>query len=425
MSAICVTGIWHQGAVLAACLGDLGQDVRGVCGEAEAERLMAGRPLVHEPLLPTLLRRNVRAGRLSFGNDLGAALRGADFAFISNDTPVDAGDEPDLDPIYELARRMSAERTGDLILCLTAQVPVGTTEELGRIVGCPAVYVPEFLRLGTAVASFRKADRFVIGADDPAVAERVRALFLPLRRPIVLTDIRSAEMAKHAANAFLATSISFANELADLAGSVGADPPEVGRIVKLDRRIGPHAFLAPGLGFAGGTLGRELRVLQRFGERHGLPTPLLDAVVDVNDRRSAQVRRQLAAALGRIAGSHIGVLGLTYKPGTSTLRRSSALEIVRDLLADGAEVNAFDPLADLSEVELPAALVVCGRPDEVARGSDALLLMTDWKGDGVELERLREVMRGDVFLDARGSVEPAQARRAGFRYLSLWAGDGL
>lgn len=425
MSMICITGIWHQGAVLSACLADLGNTVHGVCDDDDAARLRSGRPLVLEPELPELLERNVRAGRLSFGSDLRAALVGTDFAFISNDTPVDENDEPDLRPIFELARQIAAGRSGDLILCVTAQVPVGTTEELGRIVGCPAVYVPEFLRLGTAVDTFRNADRFVIGADDAAVAARVGALFAPLGRPLVVTGTRSAEMAKHAANAFLAASISFANELADIAGALGADPHEVGCILKLDRRIGPHAFLAPGLGYAGGTLGRELRVLQQFGRRHDRPTRLLDAVVTVNDGRAGQARRQLGAAVGRVAGTRVAVIGLTYKAGTSTLRRSVSLEIARDLLADGAEVTAYDPLADLAEVELPEGLRVLGTVEDAAIGCDALLVMNDLEGGELELGRIRSAMRGDVLVDARGAVDARSARRAGFRYVSLWAGDGL
>lgn len=423
MKTICVTGIWHQGAVLAASLADLGHSVRGFCSATEAAELSAGRPLVTEPVLPSLLRRGIRSGRLTFSADLREALAGAEFVFISTDTPVDEDDTPDLRPVFDLARAIGQEGRPDLILCVTAQVPVGTTAELSRLAGCRAAYVPEFLRLGTAVETFRRADRIVIGADDPDVADRVADLYVGLKRPIIATDILSAELAKHAANAFLATSISFANELADIAGALGADPQSVGRILKLDRRIGPHAFLSPGLGYAGGTLGRELRVLQEFGRRHEKPTPLVDAVVAINDRRPGQARRQLEEALGGSTGKHVALLGLTYKAGTSTLRRSVSLEIARDLLAAGAQVSAYDPLADLEEAPLPVGLVVAASPDAAAAGCDAVIVMGTFALSAEELAGLRPVMRGSVLLDARGTVDPVAARRGGFRYVSLWSAD--
>jgi UDPglucose 6-dehydrogenase len=420
MTRVCVTGIWHQGAVLAAGLASLGHEVRGYCSEEEAALLSAGSPLVHEPELPELLRAGVESGRLAFTSDLGEALAGADFVFISTDTPVGPDDAPDLGSVYELAERIAAARSSEPILCVSAQVPVGTTEELGRIVGCKAACVPEFLQLGTAVNSFLHADRFVVGASDERTADRVAALFEALGRPIVRTDVRSAELAKHAANAFLATSISFVNEISDLAGALGADALEVAAILKLDRRIGPHAYLAPGLGFAGGTLGRELRTLQRLGAEHDVPTRLVDAVVAVNDGRADALRRLLTVSLGPLRDRRIGVLGLAYKAGTSTLRRAVSLELVHDLLADGAAVAAFDPLVDLEAIELPAALERCTGPYDAARGADALLVLNELNGSGPDLPRLADVMRGDLVLDARGTLEPDAVRAAGLRYLSLW-----
>jgi UDPglucose 6-dehydrogenase len=284
---------------------------------------------------------------------------------------------------------------------------------------CEAAYVPEFLRLGTAVETFMRADRFVVGADSPAARDRVAALFRPLDRPLVTTSVRTAEMAKHAANAFLATSISFVNEIADLCEPLGADPVEVARILKLDRRIGPHAFLSPGLGYAGGTLGRELRALQRLGAEHDVETGLVDAVVAVNDARPQLVRRRLAGALGDLGGLRVALFGLTYKPGTSTLRRAISLDIARDLSAAGADVSAFDPLAELGEVdELPVA--VAASPYGAAAGAAAVVLVTEWEGIAeLDLELLRSTMSGDVFLDTRNVLEPAALREAGFRHLRI------
>ena len=425
MARICITGIWHQGAVLAACLAELGNEVLGVCDELGASRLADGRPLVEEPVLPQLLRSNVAAGRLAFTADLAAGVDGAEFVFISTDTPVGPADEPELESIYELSRTIGEAQTGDIVLCVTAQVPVGTTEALvsgvrerGSGFRCDGAYVPEFLRLGTAVESFREADRFVVGAMDDGVAERVRSLFAPLGRPIMTTDVRSAEMAKHAANAFLATSISFINEIADIASAVGADALEVVRALKLDPRIGVHAYLQPGLGFTGGTLAREVRALQQVGSDHAIPTRLQDAVLDVNSRRVELVRRTLVDNLGSLAGIRVTLAGLTYKAGTNTLRRTVAFDIARDLADHGATVVAHDPLVERADVSLPELLLLDSL-DDAASGTDAVAFLTDWNSSALDLARLRGAMRGDLIVDARMSLDPASVRAAGLRYARL------
>ena len=427
MTNICITGIWHQGAVVSACLADLGHHVYGVCDESTAKALNLGSPPVHEPELPEIILRNVGSGRLHYTPDFAQGLKGAEFAFICTDTAVDMNDDSDLSPICALAEDIGRNLQSDFVLCVTAQVPIGTTDHLAEIVRkaspgftCDVAYVPEFLRLGAAVETFRQADRFVIGCDDPAVAERVAALYKPLERPIVFTDVRSAEMAKHASNAFLSTSISFINEIASLCEEVDADALAVSRILKLDKRIGPHAFLSPGLGFAGGTLGREIRALQKLGSTHQMPTPLMDAVWEVNAQRAKLVGRRLTRALGHLRGTQIGVLGLTYKAGTSTLRRAIALEIVRDLVREGARVRAFDPLANLAEVDHLPPMQMCADAYAAAQDSDALVLVTEWAGsESLDLRRLRANMKGDVFLDTRNLFDPASLREAGFRYLGI------
>ena len=427
MANICITGIWHQGAVVSACLADLGNHVVGVCDKLTAEALNLGAPSVHEPELSEIILRNVRSGRLQYTSDLEQALKEAEFAFICTDTAVDKNDESDLSPIYGLAEDIGRNLQSDIVLCVTAQVPIGTTGQLVDIVRkaspgfeCDVVYVPEFLRLGSAVETFRQADRFVIGCDDPAVAERVAAIYKPLERPIVFTDVRSAEMAKHAANAFLSTSISFINEIANLCELASADALAVSRILKLDQRIGQQAFLSPGLGFAGGTLGREIRALQKLGSTHQAPTPLMDAVWQVNAQRAQLVARRLTRALGHLRGAQVGILGLTYKPGTSTLRRAISLDIVRDLVKEGAQVKAFDPLANLAEVDDLPPMRICENPYDAAQESSALVLVTEWAGiESLDLPRLRESMKRDVFLDTRNFFEPATIREAGFRYLGV------
>lgn len=419
MSRICVTGIWHQGAVLAAGFADLGHDVRAVVAREDVAPFTAGQLPVREPGLPDVVARGTASGRLVFDDDLVRSLEGAEVALISTDTPVGDDDEPLTDTVYALARAVAAARHSPLILCVTAQVPVGTTEELGAIVGCPVVYCPEFLRLGSALESFRKPDRIVIGAGDAGAAAAVRALWAPLNAPIVETDVRTAEMAKHAANAFLATSISFANETSDIADAVGADALAVAEILRLDRRIGPQAFLTPGLGFAGGTLGRELRALQRLAQENGLRTRLLDAVAEVNAGRPVLVRRTLDRALGGLHGQRVALLGLTYKSGTSTLRRSAAMGIARELAAAGASVRAFDPSADFAEVEGPVPFELCSSAYDAAAGSAAVAVLTEPEGWDLDFDRLRTAMDGDVLLDARAAVDRDAVEAAGFRYLRL------
>ncbi len=330
IAEICVADTWHQGSVIAACLADAGHTVKAVANEADLSGFNRGNPPVHEPLLPELITRNLEAGRLRFTTDIGEALAGAEFAYLSVDTPVAANDIPNVRPVEKLARSIGSNRSGDLALIVTAQVPVGTTDILSRLVmepfpnyRCDFAHVPEFLRLGNAVELFRNPDRIVIGSNEEPVAARIAAIYEPLGRPIVRTSVRTAEMAKHAANAFLATSISFANEIADLCESLGADARDVERILKLDPCIGDRAFLGPGLGFAGCTLGREVRTLQRLGHQHRVDTALVNGTWRINKRRPGIVPRRLQSALGTMEGRQVGILGPSYKAGTSTLRRAT------------------------------------------------------------------------------------------------------
>lgn len=433
MATICIVGLWHQGSVLSACFADMGHRVRGVGEDERAiSALNGGQPPVYEPRLSGLIRRNIRRGRLRYTVDPREGLRGAEFAYIAVDTPVGPHDEPHVAVVDDAARLIGRCISRPLRVCVTAQVPVGTCERLEAILreqnpraASKVVYVPEFLRLGSAVDSFRRADRFVVGSNDPAAARRVAALYKPLRRPIVMTDVRTAEMAKHASNAYLAASISFINEIADLCEEVGADVGDVARIMRLDRRIGKHAFLSPGLGFAGGTLGREVRALQGLGRRTGRVTPLMDAVIAVNDARASLVPDRLRRLYGSLRGLRVGVFGLTYKPGTSTLRRSAAVEIIRRLVAGGASVAAFDPLARLDEaLDLPP-FELCPDPYAAARAADALVVVTEWAGiREVSLRRLRAVMARPVLIDARNLFDPGAMEKLGFTYLGIGRGGG-
>ncbi len=409
----------------------MGYQVTTVGDDAVAvASLNKGNPPVHEPKLGSLLRRNLKAGRLCFTSDYGQALSQAEFAFIAIDTPVNDRDEPELEPVFEAARKVGQFRSGDIVLCIASQVPVGTCESLAALVWeqnptgrCDLAYIPEFLRLGEAVKTFFHADRFIVGSQKREVAERVAELYRPLKRPILLIGLRSAEMAKHASNTYLATAISFINEISDLCDCVGAEAIEVATVMKLDRRIGPHAFLRPGLGFAGGTLGRDIRALQQLGRHHTCKTLLMDAVMSVNRDRSGVVKQRLLAIYDSLKGLRIGVLGLTYKPGTSTLRRSIAKEIIADLVEEGAEVRAYDPLADLGSAGPLPKFAVFRDPYALAEGCDALVLVTEWHGIlDLDWDRLRSAMRQPVFIDTRNLFDPEKMSQAGFAYSGIGRG---
>lgn len=434
MALVSVVGGWHQASVLAACLAELGHTVSGVWWDAQVvTRLSAGKAPVHEPGLEALLARHLASGRLRYTTDFGEALDGAELAYLAVDTPIASDDSPELGVVFECARRMRGALAGDLVLCVSAQVPVGTCARIAETLQsnagghrCVVAYVPEFLRLGTAIETFRQADRFVIGCDDVVAAELIASVYSPLGRPVVRMSVRSAEMAKHASNAFLATSISFINELSSLCEATGADVGDVARAMKLDRRIGPEAFLSPGLGFAGGTLGRDVRALQHLGLESGAETPLLDGVMSVNATRPRLIAARLRAVFGELRGRRVAVWGLTYKAGTSTLRRSVALEIVEELLANGVEVRAFDPIADFTEAsELPDFAIASDAYD-AAEGADAVVLLTAWPGlDAVDLSELRRRMRSAVLLDMGNHLEAEAVVGAGIDYLGVGKGASV
>jgi UDPglucose 6-dehydrogenase len=415
--------------VLAACFSDMGHTVRVVGDEeAVAEALNKGKPPLFEPRIPAMIRRNIKAGRLKFLTDYREALSGAEFAYISIDTPVNADDSSDLSSIFEAARNIGRALAGPVTLVVTAQIPVGTTERIATVVReenpaarIEVAYVPEFLRLGTAVETFQRADRFVIGADSAVVAERVAALYSPLKRTILTTTLRTAEMGKHACNAYLAMSISFINEIADLSESLGADASEVAKIMKADRRIGRFAFLSPGLGFAGGTLGREIRALQKCGQETGRATRMMDAIWEVNRARPQILRHKLEGKYGRLQGLNVGILGLTYKPGTSTLRRAISLEIIRDLAAHGVALKAYDPLVRLDGVTGLPPFQLVDNPYEAAAGTDAVVLLTEWANikTDLNLAKLKASMRQPLFIDTRNLFDPVQMKQAGFAYLGI------
>lgn len=398
----------------------MGYDVAGIAAEPALAGLSAGRAPVHEPGLDELLDRMLKVGRLRFTHSFPEGLSGAEFAFVSIDTPVGPDDDSDLGPIWRAVDEIGAAAPDGLVVVITAQVPVGTSQQIATRLGrrVQVAYVPEFLRLGTALETFRNADRFVIGVDDPTLATRLAAIYEPLGRPIHVTDVRSAEMGKHASNAWLATSVSFINQIADLCEQVGADVTEVAAIMKLDRRVGPNAFLSAGVGYAGGTLGREIRALQKLGISNGVSTELFDAVDAVNQRRMSHVMHRVRTVQPVLDDVSIAVFGLTYKAGTSTLRRSASLTLISELTRAGARVSAYDPLAQLDEADDLPRFTLHREPKEAIRQASALILMTRWPQE-LAPRKAAELMARPVVVDTGNHLDPDAAKEAGLEYCGI------
>jgi UDPglucose 6-dehydrogenase len=429
---VCVTGLWHLGTVTSACLADLGYQVVAVDENSErVASLNDGAPPLFEPGLAELVRKHLTSGRLHFTSSLGEAVQAASHVVITHDTPVNEKDEPDLGPIASTIDALAGCLGDGATIIVSSQVPVGTCEALASRLRAlnPGLHfgvacVPENLRLGQAIERFLRPDFLVFGADNEATMQRVEALYAPIPGPRVRVDLRTAEMTKHAINAYLATCISFGNELANLCDEVGADALQVVQVLRLDSRASPKAPLAPGLGFAGGTLARDMTVLQKLATQHRYAAPLLKGVLAVNEFQNRMVVQRLEGLLGTLAARTIGVLGLTYKPGTSTLRRSAAIEIIRDLVAKGAAIQAFDPKADPAEVELHRReFSICTDPYAAAKDADALALVTPWpEFRDLDLARLKVVMHTPVILDAPNMLEPAKVTQAGFVYQGIGRG---
>jgi UDPglucose 6-dehydrogenase len=411
----------------------MGHQVVGVeLDPKRAATLNKGIPPLFEPGLEDLMVLHLRSGRLQYLSDLQGGAEDASHVVIAYDTPVDEDDVPDLSPINDAVEALARCMRDGVTLVISSQVPVGTCDKLAAIlrrlnpklrfdIAC----VPENLRLGQAVERFLRPDFLVFGADSEVTIQRVEALYAPIPGPRVRVDLRTAEMTKHAINAYLATCISFANELANLCDEVGADAFQVVQALRLDSRVSPKAPLAPGLGFAGGTLARDMTVLEKLATQHGYAAPLLKGVLAVNQFQNRMVVQRLEGLLGTLAARTIGVLGLTYKPGTSTLRRSAAIEIIRDLAAKGAAIKAFDPKADPAEMELHRQeFSICADAYAAAEDADALALVTPWpEFKDLDLARLKDIMHTPVILDAPNMLEPAKVTQAGFVYQGIGRGS--
>ncbi len=427
---VVVIGLWHLGTVAAGCLARCGHTVVGVDEDAErVASLQEGRAPLFEPGLDGLLSEGIESGRLRFATDASAVVPSADVVFVAYDTPITERDEGDVSEIVRTIERMTPWVKSSSLLLIHSQVPVGTCRAIrdnrrrARADFCEVAYVPENLRLGQAIDRFLHPDMLVVGAEDPSAFKMCDTLFAGISATRVRTNLETAEMAKHAINAFLGTSITFGNEVANLCQAAGADGAKVMSILRLDRRVGPHAPIDPGLGFAGGTIARDMRILQALAHEKGHQTHLIDAAFAVNEQQNLLPLQWLGRVYGTLEGLRVGVLGLTYKPGTSTLRRSAALEIVRRLNAEGVIVAASDPKADLSEVNDLPRFEFSRDPYAAMVGKDALLLITPWpEFKTLDYERIKAGMRHPLVLDMPNALDREQLERQGFAYLGVGRG---
>jgi UDPglucose 6-dehydrogenase len=424
MAQIATVGLWHLGCVVSAGLASLGHTVRGTDPDAETvRRLQQGIPPLHEPGLPEVVAEQEKLGRLTFVMTAREAFQDAEFIFLTFDTPVDENDESDLSPVEAYLEQIARHARQDATIVVMSQVPVGTCERFAERLHRVAPHAshslvcqPENLRLGEALATFLHPDFLLVGAEDEHAARGLLSLYDGIQAQKLVVGRNSAEMAKHALNAFLATSISFVNELANLSEACGADIGEIVRVLRLDRRIGKHAFLSPGAGFSGGTLGRDLQTLRRLGACKNEKTLQLDATVAVNNSRLNDLIGKLQRECGALSGLRIGLLGLTYKAGTSTLRRSRALELARMLLSMDVSIRAFDPMVPEPR-EGTHGIVLCADAYQAAKAADAVFLMTPWpEFRSLDMNRLRQAMHRPLLIDAHNFLDVGTARAAGFRY---------
>ena len=422
---VCVIGLWHLGCVYAACLAKLGYRVTGMDeNETVVSSLRKGRAPLFEPGLDELISEQIAAGNLRFESDIKTGVGEARFVIIAFDTPVDEHDKVDLSIVLGTAKRLK-NVIGQSTVVVSSQVPVGTCEVIEKTiwdVGCPPslAYVPENLRLGQAIDRFMHPDMIVIGANDATVLARVQELFSPIRTKIIEMNLRSAEMTKHAINCFLATSISYANEIGNMCDLVGADGLRVADALRSDSRIGPKALVRPGLGFAGGTLARDLRILQEVGEKYHYETTLIDGVLQVNERQNASIVERLQRAVGNIGGKRICIFGLTYKAGTSTLRRSAALEIIGRLRSEGASVHVYDTRISRSEV---SDLILFDNPYLACEGADAIVIVNDLpEFANLDFKKIKSAMKSPLIFDTQNLLDPTVVADKGIRYMGLGRG---
>lgn len=432
MRNITVVGVGYVGLVTGTCFADLGNNVCCLdVDEAKIKTLKEGGVPIYEPGLEEMVRRNVSAGRLTFTTDYAGALRDAEFVFIAVGTPEGVDGEADLKYVRAAAESMAATMEHPLIIINKSTVPVGTGDWVADIVRATqpepidfaVVSNPEFLREGSAILDFMNPDRVVLGSLNREAADRVAQLYLSLRAPIIITDLRTAEMIKYASNAFLATRISFINEIANICEQLGADVKEVAVGMGYDKRIG-HYFLDAGIGYGGSCFPKDVKALAHMASIHGTHPQLLKAVTDINQYQRRQTILKLREVLGsKLRDKVIGLLGMAFKPNTDDIRESPAMEIARLLLHEGVRVKGYDPVAMSNVSKLLPDMQLAEDPYDLAEGCDAAVICTEWNEfKHLDMARIKNLMRQPFIVDGRNLYEPEALKELGFIYRGVGRG---
>ncbi|BDW81737.1 UDP-glucose 6-dehydrogenase [Erythrobacter sp. Dej080120_24] len=431
---IAMVGSGYVGLVSGACFADFGHDV--VCidkDQSKIDRLHEGVMPIYEPGLDALVESNVKAGRLSFTTSLAEGIEGAAAIFIAVGTPSRRGDgHADLSFVYAVAKEVGENLSGEAVIVTKSTVPVGTGDEVERIIRdtgtahrFAVVSNPEFLREGAAIGDFKRPDRIVIGAEDDFGREVMREVYRPLflnESPILFTSRRSSELIKYAANAFLATKITFINEMADLCEKVGANVQDVSRGIGMDNRIGPK-FLHAGPGYGGSCFPKDTLALLKTAEDYDSPTRIVEAVVKVNDSRKRAMGRKVLDALGGAEasrGKKVALLGLTFKPNTDDMRASPAIAVAQTLIDAGVQVSAYDPEGMEQARPLMPQVTMCDNPYAAIEGADATVIVTEWDAfRALDFARVKELAAAAVLVDLRNIYNPEDVRALGFTYESI------
>ncbi|HEX4765979.1 MAG TPA: UDP-glucose/GDP-mannose dehydrogenase family protein [Lichenihabitans sp.] len=434
---VAVIGSGYVGLVSGACFADFGHVVTCIDKDAEKiEALNRGRMPIYEPGLEGLVAKNAREGRLRFSRDMAAGIAGAEVVLIAVGTPSRRGDgHADLTYIYQAAREIAEALTSAAVVVTKSTVPVGTGDEVERIIrsarpdlDVAVVSNPEFLREGAAITDFKRPDRIVIGTEDPAAHKVMEALYRPLflnQPPLMFTGRRTAELIKYAGNAFLATKITFINEIADLCERVGADVQDVARGIGLDNRIGPK-FLHAGPGYGGSCFPKDALALIKTGQDRGAPVRLVETVVAVNEQRKRAMGRKIIQACGgEVRGRTIALLGLTFKPNTDDMREAPSLAIVTALQDAGALVRAYDPEGMANAKALLDDVTYCHDPYDCVEGADAVTIVTEWDMfRALDWDRVKRLLREPILVDLRNVYSPAEMTGRGFSYFSVGQAGG-
>ena len=429
---IAMIGTGYVGLVSGACFADFGHRV--ICVDKDQAKIAAldsGEIPIFEPGLDELVERNVKENRLEFSTDLPSAVKSAEVVFIAVGTPSRRGDgHADLSYVFGAAKEIADAISKYTVVIMKSTVPVGTGDEVERVIRdakpkaeFAVVSNPEFLREGAAINDFKRPDRIVIGAENARAREVMTEVYRPLylnAAPMLFTERRTAELIKYAANAFLATKITFINEMADLCEKVGANVQEVARGIGLDNRIGSK-FLHAGPGYGGSCFPKDTTALMRTAQEAGAPTKIIEAVVAVNDARKRAMAGKVIAALGgSVKGKTIAVLGLTFKPNTDDLRDAPSLVIVPALKEAGATVRAHDPQAMNEASNLLPGIAMCKSPYDAVKGADALVILTEWDTyRALDLDRLKKELKSPIVVDLRNIYRPDEMAAKGFRYTSI------